>query len=161
MQLHSVRVEKPDDVNIIIGQSHFIRTLEDLHEAIVTSVPGAKFGVAFCEASGPCLVRHGGTDPELESLAVRNAESIGAGHLFFVALGNVFPIHVLRAIRQIPELCQIFCATANAVEVVVAETELGRGVLGVIDGRSPLGVEGPAEQADRQRFLRTIGLKLG
>lgn len=161
MNLCTVRVDKPDEVNIILGQSHFIRTVEDLHEAIATSVPGAKFGVAFCEASGPRLVRHSGTDPELEQLAVRNAQAIGAGHTFFIALGNVFPIHVLRAIRQVPELCTIFCATANAVEVVVAESDQGRGVLGVIDGGCPLGVEGPVETAERLKFLRTIGLKAG
>ena len=161
MELHVVRIDKPAEVNIILGQSHFIRTVEDLHEAIATSVPGAKFGVAFSEASGPCLVRHSGTDPALEDLAVRNLREIGAGHVFLVTLGNVFPIHVLRAVREVPELCQIFCATANAVDVVVAQTEQGRGVLGVVDGSSPLGVEGPKETTDRQEFLRKIGLKLG
>jgi uncharacterized protein len=161
MNLHTVRIDKPADVNIILGQSHFIRTVEDLHEAIATSVPGAKFGVAFSEASGPCLVRHSGTDPELEDLAVRNLREIGAGHVFLVTLGNVFPIHVLRAVKEVPELCRIFCATANAVDVVLAETEQGRGVLGVVDGSSPLGVEGPKETAERKDFLRKIGLKLG
>ena len=161
MNLHTVRIEKPADVNIILGQSHFIRTVEDLHEAIATSVPGAKFGVAFSEASGPCLVRHSGTDPELEDLAVRNLREIGAGHVFLVTLGNVFPIHVLRAVKEVPELCRIFCATSNPVDVVLAETEQGRGVLGVVDGSSPLGVEGPKETAERKEFLRKIGLKLG
>ncbi|MBI4705372.1 MAG: adenosine-specific kinase [Deltaproteobacteria bacterium] len=161
MNLVTVRIEKPDSVNVILGQSHFIRTVEDLHEAIATSVPGAKFGVAFCESSGPRLVRRSGTDPELEELAVRNVKQIGAGHVFLVTLGNVFPIHVLRAIKEVPELCRIFCATANTVEVVVAETEQGRGVLGVIDGSAPLGVEGPKEIAERKQFLRQIGLKIG
>jgi hypothetical protein len=161
MNLHTVRIDKPADVNIIFGQSHFIRTVEDLHEAIATSVPGAKFGVAFSEASGPCLIRHSGTDPELEDLAVRNLREIGAGHTFLVTLGNVFPIHVLRAVRDVPELCHIFCATANVVDVVLAQTDQGRGVLGVVDGSSPLGVEGAKETAERKEFLRKIGLKLG
>jgi len=161
MNLTTVRIEKPDAVNIILGQTHFIRSVEDLHEALVTSVPGAKFGVAFCEASGPRLVRHSGTDPELEALAVSNLSAIGAGHTFLVTLGNLFPIHALRAIREVPEVCRIFCATANAVEVVVAESAQGRGVLGVIDGASPLGVEGPQEIAERKAFLRKIGMKLG
>jgi len=161
MNLHTVRIDKPAEVNIIFGQSHFIKTVEDLHEAIASSVPGAKFGVAFCEASGPRLVRHSGTDETLEELAVRNLKAIGAGHTFLVTLGNVFPIHVLRAIREVPELCRIFCATANAVDVVVAETDHGRGVLGVIDGEPPLGIEGPKETAERKDFLRKIGLKAG
>jgi adenosine/AMP kinase len=161
MNITTVRIDKPADVNIILGQSHFIRTVEDLHEAIVTSVPGVKFGVAFAEASGPCLIRHSGTEPALEELAVGNLREIGAGHVFLVTLGNVFPIHVLRAVKEVPELCRIFCATANPVEVVVAESEQGRGVLGVIDGSSPLGVEGEQETAARKAFLRTIGLKLG
>ncbi|MDI7269636.1 MAG: adenosine-specific kinase [Myxococcota bacterium] len=160
MQIATVRIEKPDEVNLILGQSHFIRTVEDLFEAVMTSAPGAKFGVAFCEASGPRLVRHAGTDEALEDLAVRNLRAIGAGHSFLVMLGNLFPIHVLRAIREVPEVCRIFCATANPVEVVVAETTQGRGILGVIDGGSPLGVEGP-EQIDRRKaFLRKIGLKM-
>ena len=160
MNLTTVRIEKPEEVNLILGQAHFIRTVEDVHEAIVTSVPGAKFGVAFCEASGPRLVRHGGTDPALEELAVKNLQRIGAGHTFLVMLGNLFPIHCLRAIREVPEVCRIFCATANATEVVVAESKQGRGILGVIDGESPLGVEGPDDIAKRKQFLRTIGLKL-
>lgn len=161
MNLLTVPIQKPDEVNVILGQSHFIRTVEDVHEAIATSVPGAKFGVAFCESSGPRLVRHSGTDPELEALAVKNAQAVGAGHFFLVTLGNLFPIHCLRAIREVPEVCRIYCATANPVEVVVAETPQGRGVLGVIDGGAPLGVEGLAETADRKSFLRKIGLKLG
>lgn len=161
MELHNVRVDKPDDVNVILGQAHFIRTVEDLHEALATSVPAAKFGVAFCEASGPRLIRHSGTDRALEEIATGIARAIGTGHLFVVALGNLFPIHALRALREVPEVCSIFCATANPLEVIVAESQEGRGVLGVIDGGSPLGVEGPQEIADRKAFLRTIGLKLG
>ncbi len=161
MNISSVRLDKPDHVNLIFGQAHFIRTVEDLHEALVTSAPDAKFGLAFCESSGPRLVRHSGTDAALESLAVEGASAIGAGHSFLIMLGNVFPIHVLRAIREVPEVCRIFCATANPVEVIIAESEQGRGVLGVIDGGAPLGVEGPDEIAERQAFLRKIGLKLG
>jgi uncharacterized protein len=161
VDLTTVRIEKPEDVNFILGQAHFIRTVEDLHEALVTSVPGAKFGVAFCESSGPRLIRRGGTDPALEDLAVKNLQAIGAGHVFLVMLGNLFPIHALRAIREVPEVCRIFCATANPVEVIVAQTDQGRGVCGVVDGGSPLGVEGPNEIAERKAFLRKIGLKIG
>jgi len=161
MELQTVKIEKPDQVNIILGQSHFIRTVEDLHEALVTSVPGVKFGLAFCESSGDRLVRHSGTDEALRQLAAKNIKAIGAGHVFLVMLGNAFPIHVLRAVREVPEVCRIFCATANPVEVLVAQTEQGRGVLGVIDGEPPLGIEGPAEIEKRQAFLRQIGLKLG
>jgi len=160
MELSTVTIEKPAEVNLILGQSHFIRTVEDLHEALVTSVPGIKFGVAFCEASGDRLVRHSGTDEELRQLAARNLQTIGAGHLFLILLGNAFPIHVLRAVREVPEVCRIFCATANSVEVVVASTAQGRGVLGVVDGQPPLGVEGPADIDKRRGFLRMIGLKL-
>ena len=159
MDLHIVPLEKPGDVNIVFGQSHFVRTVEDLVEAVVTSAPGAKFGVAFCEASGKQLIRHAGTDPALEELAVRNMKAVAAGHTFLVVLGNLFPIHVLRAIREVPEVCRIFCATANAVQVVVVQTEQGRGVLGVVDGGTPLGVEGPADAQERHSFLRQIGLK--
>ena len=160
MNLQTVRIEKPDEVNVILGQSHFIRTVEDLHEALVTSAPGIRFGLAFCEASGDRLVRHSGTDEELRQLAARNIQAIGAGHVFLVALGNVFPIHVLRAVREVPEVCRIFCATANPVEVVVAVTDQGRGVLGVVDGEPPLGVEGPADVEKRHALLRRFGLKL-
>jgi hypothetical protein len=160
MNLSTVRIDKPDDVNLILGQSHFIRTVEDLHEALATSTPGAKFGVAFCESSGPRLIRHSGTAPELEDLAVKNLQAIAAGHVFLCLLGNLCPIHALRAIREVPEVCGIFCATANPVEVVIAESAQGRGVMGVIDGGAPLGVEGPTEIAERKEFLRTIGLKL-
>ncbi len=159
MDLQFVPLEKPDEVNIVFGQSHFVRTVEDLVEAVATSAPGAKFGVAFCEASGKRLIRHAGTDPALEELAVRNMKAVAAGHTFLVVLGNLFPIHVLRAIREVPEVCRIFCATANAVQVVVAQTEQGRGVLGVIDGGTPLGVEGPADAQERHAFLRKVGLK--
>lgn len=159
MEIRTVRIEKPEEVNIVLGMSHFIRTVEDLCEAVATSAPDAKFGVAFCEASGPRLVRHAGTDPALEELAVRNVRAIGAGHMFLVMLGNLFPIHVLRAIREVPEVCRILCATANPVEVIVAQTEQGAGILGVVDGGSPLGVEGPEQVAERKAFLRRIGLK--
>ncbi len=160
MNLTTVRIEKPDEVNIVLGQSHFIRTVEDLHEALATSVPGAKFGVAFNESSGPRLVRHSGTDQALEDLAVKNLQAIAAGHVFLVTLGNLFPIHALRAIREVPEVCRIFCATANAVEVIVAETGQGRGILGVVDGSAPLGVEKEEDVRDRKELLRKIGYKL-
>jgi adenosine/AMP kinase len=160
MELHVVKIEKPEEMNIIFGVSHFIRTVEDVHEAVVTSAPDVKFGLAFCEASQDRLVRHSGTDEELRQLAAKNIKAIGAGHTFLVMLRNVFPLHVLRAVREVPEVCRILCATGNPVEVVVAETALGRGVLGVIDGQTPLGIEGPEQIEERKRFLRTIGLKL-
>jgi adenosine/AMP kinase len=162
MQLTTVAIEKPEEMNIILGMSHFIRTVEDLHEAMVTSTPGVKFGLAFCEASQDRLVRVSGTDEELIQLAARNMMAIGAGHTFLIMLaeGVVFPIHVLRAIRQVPEVCRIFCASGNDVQVVLARSELGAGVLGVIDGQSPVGVEGPEDVERRKAFLRTIGLKL-
>lgn len=160
MELQSVKIDKPEEMNIIFGVSHFIRTVEDLHEALMTSAPGVEFGLAFCEASQERLVRHSGNDEELRQLAAKNIEAIGAGHTFLIMLRNVFPIHVLRAVREVPEVCRIFCATGNPVEVIVAQTELGRGVLGVVDGMSPLGIEGPEQIAARKAFLRTIGLKL-
>jgi adenosine/AMP kinase len=160
VELKTVPIRCPDDTNVIIGQSHFIKTVEDIHELLVGSVPGAKFGLAFCEASGPCLIRHSGNDPELENLAVENASAIGAGHSFVVILRNCYPVNVLTRLKDVPEVCGVFCATANPVEVVVAETAAGRGILGVIDGSSPKGIEGPAEQADRHAFLRRIGYKL-
>ena len=159
MELKIVAVDKPADVNLVLGQSHFIKTVEDLYEAVVGSVPGAQFGVAFCEASGHCLIRADGTDAEMKALAVRIAESIGAGHSFVLTLKNAFPINVLNAVKACPEVCRIFCATANAVQVVVSQTELGRGVLGVIDGESPKGVEGPEDVEKRRAFLRMIGYK--
>jgi uncharacterized protein len=160
MQLFTVRIDKPDAANFIFGQTHFIKSVEDIHEALVTSVPAIKFGLAFCEASGKCLVRGSGTDPELEELARRNALAIGAGHSFIVFLGEgVYPINVLNTIKLVPEVCRIFCATANPTEVVLAETEQGRGVLGVIDGFKPLGIENDADIRWRRELLRKIGYK--
>jgi len=161
IELVSVRIEKPDDVNIIFGQSHFIKTVEDLHEALVTSVPGIKFGLAFSESSGPRLVRWSGTDPELTELARRNVLNIAAGHCFLVMLGNAYPINVLPAIRNVAEVCTIFCATANPVEVILADVGEGRAVLGVVDGFKPLGVEAETDVVKREEFLRRIGYKLG
>ena len=160
MQLTTVKIDKPEDINFILGQSHFIKTVEDIHEALVSAVPGIQFGLAFCEASGKCLIRWSGTDPAMIALAQKNAQAIGAGHSFIVFLGEgFFPVNVLNVIKQIPEVCRVFCATANPVEVVVAETELGRGIAGVIDGSSPLGVEGDEDIAWRKGFLRKIGYK--
>lgn len=161
MELKLVQIEKPDEVNIILGQSHFIKTVEDLHEALVGTVPGIEFGLAFCEASGPSLVRTSGTSAELIELASGNALAIGAGHVFFIALGNAYPINVLNAIKNVPEVCRIFCATANPTQVIVAESSQGRGVLGVIDGNPPAGLETDADAADREALLRQIGYKLG
>ncbi len=162
MQLTTVKVENPNGLNIILGQTHFIKTVEDIHEALVTAVPGIKFGLAFCEASGKCLVRWSGVDEDLIDLARRNALAIGAGHTFIVVLGaGYYPINVLNAIKAVPEVCRIFCATANPLEVVVATTEQGRGVLGVIDGSAPAGIEGEEDIAWRKGFLRQIGYKLG
>lgn len=161
MEVKVVKVEKPDDVNFILGQSHFIKTVEDIHEALVTAVPGIKFGLAFCESSGKALVRWSGTDDEMIELAKKNALSLGAGHTFFVFLApGFFPINVLNALKAVPEVCRIFCATANPVEVIVAETEQGRGVLGVIDGVQAKGIEGEEDVAWRKEFLRRIGYKL-
>ncbi len=162
MQLTTVRVENPDGLNIILGQTHFIKTVEDIHEALVNTVPGIRFGLAFCEASGKCLVRWSGSDEALIDLARRNALAIGAGHSFLVVLGaGYYPINVLNAIKAVPEVCRIFCATANPLEVVVAVTDQGRGILGVIDGNAPAGVEGEEDIAWRKSFLRQIGYKLG
>ena len=158
--LQLVQVEKPEELNLILGQSHFIKTVEDLHEALVGAVPGLRFGVAFCESSGPRLVRRSGNDQELVDLAVRNALSIGAGHSFIVFLREGFPVNVLGQIKAVPEVCRIYCATANPVQVIVAETAAGRGILGVVDGGSPLGVEDEADIAQRQRLLRELGYKL-
>ena len=161
MNLITVKIEKPEDSNFILGQSHFIKTVEDVHEALVTAVPGIKFGLAFCEASGKCLVRWSGTDEAMLDLARRNAFSIGAGHSFIVFLGDGFyPVNVLNAVKAVPEVCRIFCATANPVEVLIAETGQGRGILGVVDGSSPLGVEADEDIAWRKGFLRMIGYKL-
>ncbi len=160
MELTTVKIENPDGLNLILGQTHFIKSVEDLHEALVTAMPGIKFGLAFNEASGPCLVRKTGTDEKLIDLAVRNAQAIGAGHMFIVFLDGAFPINVLNRIKDVPEVCRIFCATANPVEVIVAQTDQGRGVLGVIDGNSPKGVETDADIQTRKEFLRKIGYKL-
>jgi hypothetical protein len=160
MELSVVKLEKPEEINLIFGMSHFIKTVEDLHEALVTAAPGIKFGVAFCEASGPCLMRHSGSDEEMTKLAVENLRKINAGHSFLVMLSGVFPIHVMHAVRAVPEICRIFCATANPVEVIVAETQQGRGVLGVIDGSPTVGVEDDAQISARKGFLRAIGYKL-
>ena len=160
MELKVVPIENPEELNIILGQTHFIKTVEDLHETLVTAIPGIKFGLAFCEASGPALVRHSGTDEKLTKLAVKNAQAIGAGHTFFIFLEGYFPINVLNAVKAVPEVCHIICATANPVQVMVAETEQGRGILGVIDGISPKGVETEVDIATRKEFLRTIGYKL-
>lgn len=161
MNLLSIKIEKPDEINFILGQSHFIKTVEDIHEALVNAVPGIKFGVAFCEASGKCLVRWSGTDEAMNELARKNAQAIGAGHSFIIFLGDgFFPVNVLNAIKAVPEVCRVFCASANRVEVLVAETELGRGILGVVDGASPLGIEGEEDIAWRKGFLRMIGYKL-
>ena len=162
MELSTVTIEKPAEMNIILGMSHFIRTVEDLHEALVTSAPGVKFGLAFCEASGDRLVRTSGNDDELCQLASRNMLAIGAGHAFIImlAMEDVFPIHVLRAVKQVPEVCSIFCATGNPVQVVVAQTDQGRGIRGAIDGGPPRGIEGEEDVEKRKDFLRAIGLKL-
>jgi uncharacterized protein len=161
MKLEAITIENPNELNFILGQSHFIKTVEDIHEALVTAVPGIKFGLAFCEASGAALVRASGTDPTLVELAKLNALAVGAGHSFIVFLGSgFFPINVLRAIKNVPEVVNIFCASANPVQVVIAETELGRGILGVIDGVKPKGIEDDAGIAWRKDLLRKFGYKL-
>jgi len=160
MELKIVKIEKPEEINMILGQSHFIKTVEDVHEVMVTSVPGAKFGLAFCEASGACLVRASGTDEELVELAKKNALALSAGHSFIVLMRDAYPINFLNAIKNVPEVCRLFCATANPVEVVVVETEQGRGILGVIDGLRTKGIEGEEDIAWRKDFLRMIGYKL-
>ncbi len=159
MELKTVRMECPEDANIIIGQAHFIKTAEDLYEVMVNAVPGVKFGLAFNEASGPCLIRAEGNDSGLKTLAIKNVKAIEAGHVFVIILKNAFPINVLNAIKNCPEVCSIFCATANPVEVITAQTDLGRGVLGVIDGNSPKGVETDKDVQERKEFLRMIGYK--
>ena len=159
MELKSVRLEVPENGNVVMGQSHFIKTVEDLYEAVVNTVPQMKFGVAFNEASGPCLTRVEGNDADLKAMAARNATAVGAGHLFVIALREGYPINVTNVIQNTPEVCTIFCATANPVEVIVADTEQGRGVLGVIDGSSPKGIETDADADHRQQFLRKIGYK--
>jgi hypothetical protein len=159
MTQHLVPITKPEDVNFILGQSHFIKTVEDLYEALVSSVPGIKFGLAFCEASGACLIRSEGTDDELIKLAVDNAQNIGAGHSFIIFLRDAYPINVLNAVKSCPEVCRIFCATANPCQVIIAESGQGRGILGVIDGSSPKGVEDAEGKRWRHELLRKIGYK--
>ncbi len=159
METKIVRLEFPEGANIVLGQSHFIKTIEDLYEALVGSAPGVRFGVAFCEASGPCLIRADGNDDDLKAIAVKMANDVGAGHSFAVVMEDGFPINVLNAIKSCPEVCRIYCATANPVEVIIVETEQGRGILGVVDGESPKGVEGDADVEARKGFLRAIGYK--
>ena len=160
VELSVIGLDKPDDLNVILGQSHFIKTVEDLHEALAGAVPGLRFGLAFCEASGPRLVRRSGNDDELIELATRNALAIGAGHSFIVFLRDGFPVNVLNQVKLVPEVCRIYCATANPVQVIVGETEAGRGIVGVIDGGPPLGVETESDVAARRELLRMIGYKL-
>ncbi len=161
MNLVTVKIDKPEEINFIFGQTHFIKSVEDIHEALVSAVPGIKFGLAFCEASGKCLVRWSGTDPEMIELARKNAQSIGAGHSFIVFLGpGFYPVNVLNTLKTVPEICGFFCATANPTEVILAETDLGRGVLGVVDGSSPKGIEGEEDIKWRKGLLRQIGYKL-
>jgi len=161
MELTTVRIEKPDDINFVLGQSHFIKTVEDIHEALVQAVPGIKFGLAFCESSGATLVRWTGTDGAMIELAKLNAQSLAAGHSFILFLGpGFFPLNILNSLKMVPEVCRIYCATANPVEVVIAETEQGRGILGVIDGAKTVGVEKDEDIAWRKDFLRKIGYKL-
>ena len=159
MELKTVRLTIPENGNIIVGQSHFIKTVEDIYEAIVNTVPQMKFGIAFNEASGACLTRVDGNDADLQANAIANAQSIAAGHAFVISMREGYPINVLSRIREIPEICAIFCATANSVEVIVAETEQGRGILGVIDGHSPKGVESDSDKEWRHSLLRKIGYK--
>ncbi len=159
MELKSVKLTAPKDTNLILGQTHFIKSAEDLYEALITSCPGIKFGLAFCEASGKCLVRSEGNDEELIKAAQDNALAIGCGHTFLVFMRNAYPINVLNSVKNVQEVCSIFCATANTVEVVIAETQQGRGILGVIDGEKPNGIEGVKDKEERNSFLRTIGYK--
>jgi len=160
MELKTVAIEKPADMNFVLGQSHFIKTVEDLHEAIVQTVPGMKFGIGFCESSGRALVRHSGNDPGLIELAQKNALALSCGHCFIIFMDGGFPVNILNTLKMVPEVCGIFCATANPVEVVVAETEQGRGIMGVIDGVKTKGIETAADIKVRRDFLRKIGYKL-
>jgi len=159
MELKNVKIEKPEGLNIILGQTHFIKSAEDIYEAVVNTVPQAKFGVAFCEASSKCLVRVEGNDEEMKTVASKNALRIGAGHSFIIAMKDAYPINILRALRDVPEVCHIICASANDVEVVVADNGKGRGILGVIDGEKPRGIETDPDIAERREFLRKIGYK--
>lgn len=161
IKLTVVRIEKPESINFILGQTHFIKSVEDIHEALITTVPGIKFGLAFCEASGKCLVRWTGTDPAMVELAKKNAATISSGHSFILCLGEGFyPVNVLNTLKMVPEVCRVFCATANPTQVLIAETDQGRGILGVVDGLPPKGVEGDADIEWRKKFLRQIGYKL-
>lgn len=160
-QLKLVELENPEALNLILGQSHFIKTVEDIHEAVVTGVPGAKFGLAFCESSGPALVRSTGTDDELKALAERNALALGAGHCFILFLRDAYPVNILNAIKMVPEVASLYCASANPVQVILAETAQGRGILGVIDGIHTQGIEDAEGVAWRKGFLRKIGYKVG
>ncbi|MDI6708985.1 MAG: adenosine-specific kinase [Candidatus Thermoplasmatota archaeon] len=160
MELKTIKIQKPPEVNIILGQSHFIKTVEDLHEVLITSVPQIKFGIAFCESSGACLVRISGNDDALKKLAAQNAFSLACGHSFIILLKNAYPINVLNAIKHVSEICNIYCATANDIEVIVAETSQGRGVLGVVDGSLPRGIETEKDIIERKEFLRKLGYKL-
>ncbi len=160
LELKAIKINKPDEVNAIIGQSHFIKTVEDMYEVLVNCVPGIKFGLAFVESSGACKVRCEGTDPELKKLAAGNALEVGAGHSFFIMLKDTYPINILNAIKAIPEVCNVYCASANPIEVIVAESETGRGILGVIDGLRPKGIENNEDIAWRKEFLRKTGYKL-
>jgi len=159
MEFHAIALDLPDESNLVAGQAHFIKTAEDLAEIVVTTVPGAKFGLAFCEASGPCLIRTEGNDPELVAAAVSNAERVASGHTFFLLLRDAYPINLLNAVKQCPEVARVFCATANPVQMLVAQSDQGRGVVGVVDGRSPRGLENDAQRAERREFLRRIGYK--
>jgi len=159
MEIKVIKIEKPEEMNFILGQSHFIKTVEDIHEAIVTTAPHLKFGLAFCESSGPALVRYSGNDEKLIDLARKNALNLGAGHSFIIFIENGYPINILNAIKNVPEVCRIFCATANPVAVIIAETETGRGILGVIDGVKTRGIEGEEDIKYRKEFLRKIGYK--
>src|SRR5881628_3570591 len=161
MDIHPVGLDIPAECNLVAGQAHFIKTVEDLAEVVVTSVPGARFGLAFCEASGPCLIRTEGNDPELIAAAVSNAERVGAGHAFFLLLRGAYPINLLNAVKQCPEVCQVFCATANPLVALVAQTDQGRGVVGVVDGSSPRDIENEQARQERRDFLRKIGYKRG
>lgn len=159
LELKAIPLEIPEEANIILGQTHFIKSVEDIYEAVVNTVPQAKFGLAFNEASGPCLTRADGNDDELRAVAIRNAQLLAAGHVFVLMLRNAYPVNLLNALRNVPEVCSIFCATANPLQVVVAQTENGCGVIGVIDGASPEGIESPQDVATRKQLLRTIGYK--
>ena len=160
MDIKVVPIDKPEDMNVILGQAHFIKTVEDLHEAIVTTAPQMKFGIAFCESSGLALVRHTGNDDALVEIAKTNALALGAGHSFLIVMTGGFPVNILNAVKAVPEVCGIFCATANPTEVVLAQTAQGRAILGVVDGVSPAGVEGERDIAARKALLRQFGYKL-